>query len=327
MNTHHTKPIDTDASVAVVMCTYNGARYLRPQLDSILAQTYPLKEIIIQDDGSSDETVAICEEYAQRHSIVKVYRNAQNLGFNLNFQTACQRVTARFVAISDQDDIWFPEKIERLLSTIGQHDIAFSSHLRGADREHAHAVTPNYHLPALLFGGFAGHTMLLRTDFVQRQDVWIPCIFYDWSLAVKAWTGQGIVRLDEPLGWHRSHAEEVCVKANAQYYAPVSHPTWQPYLQGFRHFRKLQRNDNWQRFYGTIARDTSTSHEPLAHRLATLMQRRSLWATARLCWLTMKHRREVYPHSGNADGAMGVVRGFCLPFIFSYQNTQFFHNR
>lgn len=57
--------------VSIVMCTYNGERHLREQLDSVLNQTYGLHEIIIQDDGSTDGTMAIVEEYAARNSIIK----------------------------------------------------------------------------------------------------------------------------------------------------------------------------------------------------------------------------------------------------------------
>ena len=52
--------MNTNKTVSIIMGTYNGAEYIREQLDSILSQTYPLKEIIIQDDGSTDDTVAIC---------------------------------------------------------------------------------------------------------------------------------------------------------------------------------------------------------------------------------------------------------------------------
>ena len=48
-------------TVSIILCTYNGARFIREQLDSIVAQTYPLLEVIIQDDGSTDDTVAICQ--------------------------------------------------------------------------------------------------------------------------------------------------------------------------------------------------------------------------------------------------------------------------
>lgn len=60
------------------MATYNGAQYLREQIDSILNQTYPVHELIIQDDKSTDNTVAIANEYANRNSVVKVFVNERN---------------------------------------------------------------------------------------------------------------------------------------------------------------------------------------------------------------------------------------------------------
>ena len=79
---------DNKKTVAVVMCTYNGEKYLRAQLDSIFAQTYPLSEVIVQDDCSTDSTVEILRDYAQRHPNLHVYVNNSNMGFNLNFKTA-----------------------------------------------------------------------------------------------------------------------------------------------------------------------------------------------------------------------------------------------
>ena len=75
--------MNTNKTVSIIMGTYNGAEYIREQLDSILSQTYPLKEIIIQDDGSTDDTVAICTAYAEKFPIIHFSRNASNLGFNL----------------------------------------------------------------------------------------------------------------------------------------------------------------------------------------------------------------------------------------------------
>ena len=63
---------DKKLKISVVMCTYNGARYLREQLDTILAQTYPVFEVIVQDDGSQDETFSILEEYAGNTPVIKI---------------------------------------------------------------------------------------------------------------------------------------------------------------------------------------------------------------------------------------------------------------
>ena len=116
---------ETDKTVSVIVCTYNGEQYLREQLDSILLQTYPIRELIIQDDGSTDGTVQIAKEYEAGHPQVKVYLNEHNLGFNANFETAAMRATSDFIAIADQDDVWYPAKIEKQVAAIGDKDICF----------------------------------------------------------------------------------------------------------------------------------------------------------------------------------------------------------
>ena len=217
-------------TVSIILCTYNGARFIREQLDSIVAQTYPLLEVIIQDDGSTDDTVAICNEYAARFPYIKVRRNEHNLGFNLNFKSAAMRAQGDFVAISDQDDVWMADKIETLVAHIGDHDICFSTHLRGRTPEDSHTVSPQYSLEALLFGGFAGHTMLLRRDFIQTEEYWIDHIHYDWSLALCAQLHRGIVRVDRPLNWHRQHEASACAVENQTLGGgTVGKATWHPH--------------------------------------------------------------------------------------------------
>lgn len=109
-----------NARVSVVMCTYNGARYLREQIDSIVHQTYPIYELIIQDDHSADDTLAIAREYAERYPFIQVFVNEGERGVNSNFYSAMRRATGDFIAISDQDDIWNPQKIEWQVRTIGE---------------------------------------------------------------------------------------------------------------------------------------------------------------------------------------------------------------
>lgn len=101
--------------VSVVLCTYNGEKFLRPQIDSITAQTYPNLEIIIVDDVSSDSTSSILEEYRQKDSRVKFHINSANIGYNKNFEKAFSLATADYIAISDQDDIWESNKIELMM--------------------------------------------------------------------------------------------------------------------------------------------------------------------------------------------------------------------
>lgn len=235
----------TRPSVAVVMCTYNGEKFLREQLDSILDQTYPISEIIIQDDRSTDGTVALLKEYEERHPNIHVFVNEQNLGFNLNFKTACMRPTTDLIAISDQDDVWFKDKIERQVAAMGENNICCSTYLRGRSMETSHKVGMQYSLPALLFtSSIAGHSMLMRRDFLQRDVVWMPHFFYDWSIAVNAYFygSRSVTRIEEPLDWHRSHDGEAALKQSlAVMPALKKRPTWQPYVKGLKAYRQLQK--------------------------------------------------------------------------------------
>ena len=149
-------------TVSVVMATYNGEKYIREQLDSIINQTYPIHEIIIQDDCSTDGTVAIIEEYVTRHANIKLFVNEQNLGFNENFKTAVMRATGEYIAISDQDDVWFPEKIEFQVKTIGNHSLCGSYLVAGASLETASVWEYQCSFERTLFDNMIGHTFLCQ---------------------------------------------------------------------------------------------------------------------------------------------------------------------
>lgn len=305
------------------MATYNGERYIRDQIESILLQTYPIYELIIQDDGSTDATPDICRAYMQRYPFIQFTVNERTLGFNLNFKSAAMKAKGDFVAFSDQDDVWFKDKIERQVAAIGDCDICFSAHLRGADREHAHLVSPQYSLEALLFGGFAGHTMLLRRSFVQTPDYWIEHIHYDWSLAICAQLQHGIVMVDEPLNWHRTNENSACsIEMKQRDIYSAAKPTWQPYLYGVRLYRRLQRKPNWKALYTYIYLHTEAPAFGRVHRMSGYMLSPGILPLLKLCATCLKHGDIIYP-AKNVHGLMAKVRSFCYPLIFSYNNIQY----
>lgn len=105
--------------VSVAMCTFNGAHYLPQQLESIARQTRRPDEIVICDDGSSDRTLEILEKFrAVYPHTVRIVRNAERLGPAKNFEQAIALTSGEAVALADQDDVWYPEKIERLTAVL-----------------------------------------------------------------------------------------------------------------------------------------------------------------------------------------------------------------
>lgn len=105
-------------TVSVALATFNGASYLREQLESILAQTRLPDEVIISDDHSTDDTVEIVKSYRARAKqlgvVWKVVTNRKPAGVAANFRNALSHCTGELIALSDQDDWWLPNKLAAL---------------------------------------------------------------------------------------------------------------------------------------------------------------------------------------------------------------------
>lgn len=100
--------------IDIVMATYNGEKYIREQLDSILNQTCRDIRVIVRDDGSKDGTVGIVREYAAKHpeTVVLVQDDAKCGSSRSNFMQAMKYATADYIMFSDQDDFWLPDKVQ-----------------------------------------------------------------------------------------------------------------------------------------------------------------------------------------------------------------------
>jgi glycosyltransferase involved in cell wall biosynthesis len=100
------------SKISVALCTYNGERFIREQLSSIAAQTLPPVEVVVCDDGSTDSTVEIVQEFGRSSTFpVRLYRNEKNLGLARNFGKAIGLCAGDIIALSDQDDVWRADKL------------------------------------------------------------------------------------------------------------------------------------------------------------------------------------------------------------------------
>ncbi len=103
--------------VSIVLSTYNGEKYLKEQLDSILTSSYQDIDLFIRDDGSSDRTMELLEAYhGKEPERIYIRRNEVNLGYTLNFLEGICDTTADYVMLCDQDDVWMPNKIRDTLN-------------------------------------------------------------------------------------------------------------------------------------------------------------------------------------------------------------------
>lgn len=105
---------------SVALCTYNGERYLAEQLASIAAQTHPVDEIVLCDDGSTDSTLAIAQYFQAQGLPLHLYHNSENLGFVRNFAKAITHCTGDIIFLCDQDDCWYPPKVATMLKAFAE---------------------------------------------------------------------------------------------------------------------------------------------------------------------------------------------------------------
>jgi glycosyltransferase involved in cell wall biosynthesis len=107
--------------ISVCIATYNGEKYIKEQLDSILIQLNQNDEIIISDDGSIDNTVSIINKYADPR--ISVYSNYNRKGVIGNFENALNHVKGDYIFLSDQDDIWLKDKVKICIDYLNTIDL------------------------------------------------------------------------------------------------------------------------------------------------------------------------------------------------------------
>lgn len=207
-------------SVSVVMCTYNGELYLKEQVESILAQTYPVTEFLIFDDCSTDNTINIINAYAQKHAFIRFQINPVNLGYNLNFEQALKAASCDVIAIADQDDVWHPQKIELMMANWSlesplihcdsqrfSQEIPTSNKRRRQHRRFQGIDTRNL----FVHNSISGHAMLLRKSFLPLILPFQKDIYYDWWGGVVASCHGGVNYLDKVLVYQRVHQHNVSI--------------------------------------------------------------------------------------------------------------------
>jgi glycosyltransferase involved in cell wall biosynthesis len=200
--------------VSVVLATYNGEQFIRPQLESLLSQTYSPLEIIVVDDCSTDNTRTILNEYAERFHIVKVFSNQSNLGYIKNFENGCKLSTGAFISFCDQDDFWEKDKITLSMERIGLYSMIhcdsaicnYSLEFTGeliSDRVRYAPI--NNCLKLAVFNRINGHSMLFTREIAEQAYPFLEIIPHDWWLCYVASLNNGINYLNIPLVKYRQH--------------------------------------------------------------------------------------------------------------------------
>lgn len=213
--------------VHIVMATYNGEKFLREQMDSLLCQTYENITIEVCDDGSTDGTLEMIKEYCEKDTRVSLHKNETNEGYVKNFLKGIRRSDAPYIMLCDQDDIWFSDKVEKTLeymkkernsdhkpvliytdainydSESGQEMGRFHqmSHLNIKKVDTAHLFMENKCI---------GCTIMVNQEMVSYLEQLPEQIrLHDWWLALIASHFGKIGYLPEPTLFYRQHSDNI----------------------------------------------------------------------------------------------------------------------
>lgn len=221
---------ETQVIVDVLLATYNGEQFLVQQINSVLAQTYHDFRILIRDDGSTDNTVKILQQYQSKYpeKIKLIEDNLGNIGVTQNFNILMQQSSANYMCFCDQDDIWNPDKIEISLLEIQKIEnnnsdipcmvysdmqiINEQNTLINASVWKSHKTKPSFFVlnRLLIYNIPFGCTMMFNKAFKMLvKSIPKEAILHDHWLALTAVTMAKYRAIAQPLMQLRNHEKSV----------------------------------------------------------------------------------------------------------------------
>lgn len=212
-------------TVAIAVALYNGAKFIEEQLESLRLQTVPADQVVFCDDGSTDGTPDIVQNYIERYALQDkwtVYKNKANLGYAKNFYHAMELCTADIIFLCDQDDIWKADKIERMSRILLENDNisllmckagvidAEGNELHGlliSKAKETEAVTPVSLQQLFSTCAWTGMLMCVRRSFFEKYKETLKHIDapHDLALALTAVDSDAFYVYDYVGAFHRRH--------------------------------------------------------------------------------------------------------------------------
>lgn len=228
--------------ISIVMCSYNGQKFIDAQLRSLEAQTYPNIEFICSDNNSTDETAAIvkswCDKKEGRH-----FFSCSTKGLNSNFYSALVHATGEYVIFCDQDDVWLPNKVEKLVTFHQQYPqsslvYCLSKEFYGDVPGDTQVGKRNYLegtdiRRTMLISFTLGHNICIKNEVLKKMP---PSpdevIAFDWWITVCAMCLGPIMCLPEVLTFWRKHETNTTHFLNSDFF----------YKSRIRYLERFQRN-------------------------------------------------------------------------------------
>ncbi len=225
--------------ITVLMATYQGEKYLKPQLDSILSQSFSDFKLVISDDVSSDSTREIVSEYAKKYpgKVIPVFPEKASGSAENNFFSMLEKADDDYIMLSDQDDVWLPDKIEKTFEKMKEAEniygkntpILIHSNLKVTDGElniiaesfwkYQNISPERTKLNQMLVqNGITGCTMMINRALLKYLWDYTPkeCAMHDWWCGLIACSFGHIDYITDSLMLYRQHGNNQVGAKNAR---------------------------------------------------------------------------------------------------------------
>lgn len=240
--------------ISVALCTYGGVDYIQEQLQSIIKQTVLPYEIVICDDGSTDGTIQVIEDFSKTSPVpIELFQNNVTLGVVKNFEQAIGYCSGDYIALSDQDDVWKQDKLEICVAKLrelqkGTDDpVLIHTDLVVVD-EDLHTIAPSlmryqgmHHesnaeqaQKVLLFQNFVTGCTVIFNKALKEKAIPFPehIVMHDWWLAIIAAFIGTIGYVDQSTVYYRQHNNN-CIGAKEN--------GWKGFIHKLLAWKKIKR--------------------------------------------------------------------------------------
>jgi glycosyltransferase involved in cell wall biosynthesis len=227
--------------ISIGMPVFNGEKYLKAALDSILAQTYSDFELIISDNASTDKTQQICREYAKMDSRIRYYRNKRNLGAAWNFNSVFKLSSGEYFKWAAYDDVLAPDFLLKCVNLLDREPSVVLCHSKTGRISENGEVVGTYDYETIIdsrkpherFGDLISRNLcwmifgVIRRDALKMTQLMGNYIGADWNLLAEIGLIGRLYEIPEVLFFRRDHPHAY---TDSHYYKPIIVPNYQRQL-------------------------------------------------------------------------------------------------
>lgn len=199
--------------ISVCIATFNGEKYIKEQLDSILCQLSENDELIVSDDSSNDKTIELIKSYSDDR--IKLYCNTKEKGYTRNFENALEKANGDIIFLSDQDDVWVKTKVKTMLTYLNEYDFVVSDNtivdenLKPLYKSHFEIYkTQQGFIKNLILPRYVGACMAFKKK-VLKKSLPFPSkakfCAHDYWISLVAELYFKVYKLNEPMILYRRH--------------------------------------------------------------------------------------------------------------------------